>query len=51
MHSTSSALPSRPMLGPVGWVGRSVLAVMGYLGGVTLFSFAVAGWFLWPRRP
>jgi phospholipid/cholesterol/gamma-HCH transport system permease protein len=50
MYSTSPAMPSRPLLGPVGWVGRSTLATMGYLGGITLFSFGVAGWFLWPRR-
>jgi phospholipid/cholesterol/gamma-HCH transport system permease protein len=50
MHSTTTALPSRPLLGPVGWVGWSVLALMGYLGGITLFSLGVAGWLLWPRR-
>ena len=42
-----TALTSRPLVGPVGWVGWSVLASMGYLGGITLFSFGVAGWFLW----
>ena len=43
MHSTSTALPSRTLLGPVGWLGRSVLAVTGYVGGVTLLAMGAAG--------
>ena len=38
MHSTSTASPLAPVLGPVGWLGRSVLAVTAYVGGVTLLA-------------
>jgi phospholipid/cholesterol/gamma-HCH transport system permease protein len=33
----------------VGWVGRSALAVLAYLGGVTILGLAAAGSALWPR--
>jgi len=49
MHSTSTVLPSRTLLGPVGFLGRSVLAVMGYVGGVTELAIGAAGSVLWPR--
>jgi phospholipid/cholesterol/gamma-HCH transport system permease protein len=34
--------------GPVGWVGRTVLAATGYVGGVTLLGLAALGSALWP---
>jgi phospholipid/cholesterol/gamma-HCH transport system permease protein len=49
MYSTGAALPSRPVLGPVRWIGRTVLASTAYVGGVTLLALASAGWALWPR--
>jgi phospholipid/cholesterol/gamma-HCH transport system permease protein len=49
MHSTTTALPLHPLLGPVGWIRRIVVAVAGYLGGVTILAFEAAGWALWPR--
>ena len=48
MNSTSTALPTRMFAGPVGWLGRSVLATMGYVGGVTLLAMAALGSTLWP---
>ena len=48
MNTTSTALPSRMISGPVGWLGRSVLAAMGYVGGVTLLAMAALGSTLWP---
>jgi phospholipid/cholesterol/gamma-HCH transport system permease protein len=49
MHSTSTAPPLPPVLGPVGWLGRSVLGITGYVGGVTLLAMAAFGSALWPR--
>jgi phospholipid/cholesterol/gamma-HCH transport system permease protein len=49
MHSTSTAPPLPPILGPVGLVGRSVLGITGYVGGVTLLAIAALGSALWPR--
>ena len=49
MHSTSTALPSRPLLGPVSWTGRFVLTMTAYVGGVTTLALSAAGWALWPR--
>ena len=49
MHSSSTPLPSRTLLGPVGWLGRSVLEVMSYVGGVTLLAMGAAGSVLRPR--
>ena len=43
MSSTSNALPSPRLLDPLGWIGRSVLASMAYVGGVTLLTGAAAG--------
>ena len=49
MHSTSTAPPIASVLGPVGWLGRSVLGIAGYVGGVTLLAMAALGSVLWPR--
>jgi phospholipid/cholesterol/gamma-HCH transport system permease protein len=49
MHSTSTVSPPRTLLGPVGWVGRSALAVMGYVGGVTVLAIGAASFVFWPR--
>jgi phospholipid/cholesterol/gamma-HCH transport system permease protein len=38
-----------PVLGPVRWLGRSVLGITGYVGGVTLLATAAGGSVLWPR--
>ncbi len=38
MHPTADTLPSRAVIGPVSWVGQSVLAVPAYMGGVTLLA-------------
>ncbi len=48
MHSTATGSPSQFVTGPVGGLGRSVLAIMGYVGGVTLLAMAALGAFLWP---
>jgi phospholipid/cholesterol/gamma-HCH transport system permease protein len=50
MHPTSDALPSRALIGPVSWVGRSVLAVPAYMGGVTLLALEAAGSVILPVR-
>ncbi len=50
MHSTSTAPPMPSVLGPVGWLGRSVLGITVYVGGVTLLAMAAAGSVLWPQR-
>ena len=42
MHSTTNALPRRGLIGPVSGVGRFVLAVPSYMGGVTLMVCASA---------
>jgi phospholipid/cholesterol/gamma-HCH transport system permease protein len=43
MHAPANALPSRTILGPVAWVGRSVTAIISYVGGVTLLAIGAAG--------
>ena len=43
MHSTATASPAQIVFGPVGTLGRSVLAIMGYAGGVTLMGMAALG--------
>ena len=43
MHATTEALPSRALIGPVSWVGRFVLAIPAYMGGVTLMAAIAAG--------
>ncbi len=50
MHSTSTAPPLPPVLGPIGWLGRSVLGITGYVGGVTLLAMAALGSVVWPGR-
>jgi phospholipid/cholesterol/gamma-HCH transport system permease protein len=50
MHSTSTAPPLPPVLGPVGWLGRSALGITSYVGGVTLLAMAALHSVLWPRR-
>jgi phospholipid/cholesterol/gamma-HCH transport system permease protein len=52
MPSTSTAAPVPFLLAPVAGVGRSVLAMMAYAGGVTLMATAALGSALtiWPRR-
>jgi phospholipid/cholesterol/gamma-HCH transport system permease protein len=36
------------MFEPVGWLGRSVVEAIAYVGGVTLMASRAAGWLLWP---
>ena len=48
MQSASTLSPSRTRVGPVAWLGRSVLESLGYVGGVTLLLFRVPVWILWP---
>jgi phospholipid/cholesterol/gamma-HCH transport system permease protein len=50
MHSTSTAPPLPPVLGPVGWLGRSALGITSYVGGVTLLAMAALRSVLWPSR-
>jgi phospholipid/cholesterol/gamma-HCH transport system permease protein len=50
MHTTSTALPTRMISGPVGWLGRTVLAMVGYVGGVMLLALAALGTSLWPGK-
>jgi phospholipid/cholesterol/gamma-HCH transport system permease protein len=50
MHSTSTAPPLPPVLGPVGWLGRLALGITSYVGGVTLLAMAALRSVLWPRR-
>jgi len=48
---TTSVQPSRSMLAPVAWVGRSALATVAYTGAVTLLLMSVpAGAFRRQRR-
>ena len=49
MHPTSTVSPPRTLLGPVGALGHCVLAVLGYVGGVTFMAVGAASWALWPR--
>jgi phospholipid/cholesterol/gamma-HCH transport system permease protein len=49
MSTTSNAAPASPaLLRPVGWVGRTVLTIMSYLGGAVLLSLGAVGWLLRP---
>jgi phospholipid/cholesterol/gamma-HCH transport system permease protein len=48
MDSTSTALPSRILFASAGWLGRSALAVTGYVGGVTLLAMACVRSIVWP---
>src|SRR5271166_1175646 len=48
MHATSTNLPSRTLLGPMGWLGASALAAAGYVGGVTVLAIGAASSILWP---
>ena len=50
MNATSTARPARGLVNPVGWLGRSVIAVVAYAGGVTLLACGALGSLLWPRR-
>jgi phospholipid/cholesterol/gamma-HCH transport system permease protein len=50
MHPTANTLPSRALIGPVSWVGQSVLAVPAYMGGVTLLALKAAGSVVRPGR-
>jgi phospholipid/cholesterol/gamma-HCH transport system permease protein len=52
MPSTSTAATTPILLAPVVGVGRSVLAMFGYVGGVTLMATAALGsaLTLWPSR-
>jgi phospholipid/cholesterol/gamma-HCH transport system permease protein len=43
MSMTSNALPSSGLLGPVGKLGRVALAIVAYVGGVTMLTCAAAG--------
>jgi phospholipid/cholesterol/gamma-HCH transport system permease protein len=49
MNATSTVRPARTLVNPVGWLGRSVLAVVAYAGGVTLLAFGALGTLFWPR--
>jgi phospholipid/cholesterol/gamma-HCH transport system permease protein len=47
MIATPETAPASPaLLRPVGWVGRSVLAFVSYLGGVALLSLGTVRWML-----
>jgi phospholipid/cholesterol/gamma-HCH transport system permease protein len=48
MSSREAITPSRSRPGPVAWLGRSIIAGLGYVGGVTLLLLQVAGWLIWP---
>jgi phospholipid/cholesterol/gamma-HCH transport system permease protein len=50
MHAPANALPTRTILGPVAWVGRSVTAIIGYVGGVTILAIGAAGAAVSPAR-
>jgi phospholipid/cholesterol/gamma-HCH transport system permease protein len=43
MDSTANALPAGTVINPIGWVGRSVLAAIGYVGAVVILGFRAAG--------
>jgi phospholipid/cholesterol/gamma-HCH transport system permease protein len=44
MSTPSNAAPA--LLRPVGWVGRTVLTMMSYVGGTVLLSVGALGWLL-----
>jgi phospholipid/cholesterol/gamma-HCH transport system permease protein len=51
MSTTSNAAPASPaLLRPLGWVGRTVLTGMSYLGGAVLLSLGSVRWLLRPGR-
>jgi phospholipid/cholesterol/gamma-HCH transport system permease protein len=51
MTATSNAPSGSPaLLRPVGWVGRSVLTMMSYVGGAVLLSLGAVGWLLRKER-
>jgi phospholipid/cholesterol/gamma-HCH transport system permease protein len=50
MHTPSTAVPRRSFLDPVAILGRSVIAVIGYVGGTTSLAVGAAGFVLWPAR-
>ena len=43
MSSASTLTPPRKRIGPVAWVGRSVIESMGYVGGVSILLLGAAG--------
>ena len=48
MSSAATLNTPRNPLGPIAWVGRSVVQSMGYVGGVTILLLRVPGSLLWP---
>jgi phospholipid/cholesterol/gamma-HCH transport system permease protein len=51
LGATSDLLPASPaLLRPVGWVGRSALKVMSYVGGVALLAIGSGLWLIWPGK-
>ena len=47
MSMNAQAAPASPvLLRPVGWVGRTVLMMMSYVGGVVLLALGAGGWLL-----
>jgi phospholipid/cholesterol/gamma-HCH transport system permease protein len=47
MSATTDTAPVSPaFLRPLGWVGRTVLTVMSYVGGTFLLSVGAVGWLL-----
>lgn len=52
MSTTSSDIsPASPaLLQPIGWVGRSVIAVISYIGQAALLWLGALGWLLRPGR-
>jgi phospholipid/cholesterol/gamma-HCH transport system permease protein len=48
MSSVSTQARSRMPLGPVAWLGKSVIDSIGYVGGVAVLLLRVVGWLLWP---
>jgi phospholipid/cholesterol/gamma-HCH transport system permease protein len=50
MTSVTTSAPFPRPLGPVAWVGRSVVNGLAYSGGVTVLLLRVVGWLIWPWR-
>jgi phospholipid/cholesterol/gamma-HCH transport system permease protein len=50
MSSAATLVTSRTPLGPVAWVGRSVVLGLSYVGGVTILLLRVAGSLIWPWK-
>jgi phospholipid/cholesterol/gamma-HCH transport system permease protein len=42
MSSTTVSRPSHSLFAPIGWVGRTALAVLAYAGGLTLLTLGAA---------